>query len=392
MTSPREIAVVGASLAGLRAVEALRRRGYDGRIVWIGEETHLPYDRPPLSKQVLRVEWTPDRTALKANYEALGADLRLGRRAIALDVTERRVTLDDGGSVSFDGLVIATGAAARRLPGSEHMTNVHVLRTLDDALAILASLEKKPRVAVVGAGYIGLEVAASCRTLGLDVTVVEALAVPLAPAIGETMGRAIIDLHLERGVVVRTGVTVSGFLGDREAEGLRLSDGTTVPADLVVVGIGVTPNTAWLSGSPIEVASGVVCDSCLRTNVPGIVACGDVARWENPLFGETMRVEHWTNAVEQANAAASALLDGDGAPPLSSVPYFWSDQYDAKIQFAGRIARGDTLRVVEGSVAERNLVALYGRAGKLRGVLVVNKPAALIRNRKAIADGADFAE
>jgi NADPH-dependent 2,4-dienoyl-CoA reductase/sulfur reductase-like enzyme len=179
-------------------------------------------------------------------------------------------------------------------------------------------------------------------------------------------------------------------LGNREVEGLRLSDGSVVSAELVVVGIGVVPNTAWLEGSGVALDGGVLCDSRLRTSVPGIVACGDVVRFENALFGETMRVEHWTNAVEQAAACVASLFDGDAAPPLSSVPYFWSDQYDAKIQFAGRVAPTDTLKVVEGSVAEKNLVALYGRAGKLRGVLVVNKPAMLIRNRKAIADGAEF--
>jgi NADPH-dependent 2,4-dienoyl-CoA reductase/sulfur reductase-like enzyme len=204
------------------------------------------------------------------------------------------------------------------------------------------------------------------------------------------MGRAITDFHRARGVVTRTGVSVVGFLGEREVVGLRLSDGTAVDAELVVVGIGVVPATSWLEGSGVAVASGVVCDARSATNVPGVVACGDVARWHNPLFGESMRVEHWTNAVEQASAAAQTLLDGDAAPPLASVPYFWSDQYDAKVQFAGKIAPGDTLEVVEGSVEEKNLVALYGRAGKLRGVLTVNKPAALIRNRKAIAEGAAF--
>ncbi|HVU01352.1 MAG TPA: FAD-dependent oxidoreductase [Polyangiaceae bacterium] len=390
MSAPRSIVVVGASLAGLRAVDALRRRGFDGTLTWIGEESRLPYDRPPLSKQVLRGEWTPDRTALKANYDALGADLRLGRRATSLDVGARRVSLDDGTSVPFDGLVVATGAAPRKLPGMDALSGVHVLRTLDDALRIREELGKKPRVAIVGGGYVGLEVAASCRALGLDVTVVEALPLPLAPAIGETMAREIVEMHRAEGVDVRTSSGVSGFVGERDVEGLRLSDGSVVFAELVVVGIGVVPNTAWLEGSGVALDGGVLCDSRLRTNVPGIVACGDVVRFENALFGERMRVEHWTSAVEQASAAVASLLDGDAAPPLATVPYFWSDQYDAKIQFAGRVAPNDALKVLEGSVKDRNLVAIYGRAGKMRGVLVVNKPAALIRNRKAITDGAAF--
>jgi 3-phenylpropionate/trans-cinnamate dioxygenase ferredoxin reductase subunit len=390
MSAPKEIIVVGASLAGLRAVEALRRRGYDGRLVLIGEEARRPYDRPPLSKQVLRGEWEPERTELKARYDTLDLDLRLGHRAVSLDTRERRVTLADGERLPYDGLVIATGAAARSLPGGEGLSGVYTLRTWDDAIAIRDALAKRPRVAIVGAGFIGLEVAASCRALGLDVTVVEMADVPLAHAIGETMGRAVTDFHRARGVVMRTGVSVLGFVGEREVAGLRLSDGTAVDAEVVVVGVGVVPATSWLAGSGVAVASGVVCDARGATNVPGVVACGDVARWENPLFGESMRVEHWTNAVEQAGAAAQTLLDGDAAPPLASVPYFWSDQYDAKIQFAGKITPGDTLKVVEGSVEEKNLVALYGRAGKLRGVLAVNKPVALIRNRKAIAEGAAF--
>lgn len=390
MTSPKQVVVVGASLAGLRAVEALRRRGYDGSIVWIGADPSPPYDRPPLSKQLLRGEWEPERTTLKADYAALAADLRLGRRAVSLDPRERRVGLDDGTTVEYEGLVIATGAAARTLPGSQALSGVHTLRTLDDALAIRRALAGRPQVAVVGAGFIGLEVAASCRALGLDVTVVEMARVPLVAALGEIMGEAIAELHRAQGVSLRTGVGVEALLGDGRVTGLRLSDGTTVPADLVVVGIGVVPETRWLEGSGVALGNGVVCDERCATNLPGVVASGDVAEWKNPLFGEAMRVEHWTNAVEQANAAIGTLLDGEAAPPFASVPYFWSDQYDAKLQFAGRIGKGDELRIVEGSVADRNLVALYGRAGKLRGVLTVNKPAMLIKHRRRIAERAEL--
>lgn len=388
-----QIAVIGASLAGLRAVEALRRRGFDGRIVWIGAETALPYDRPPLSKQILRGEWTRERIALPANpgYDALGVDLRLGRRATSLSPANRCVVLDDGEEVPFDGAVIATGATPRRIRGMDGMEGVHVLRTLEDALALRRTLERSPRVAIVGAGFIGLEVAASCRALGLDVTVVETAQVPLANALGREMGGAVAELHRANGVALRTGIAVEGIVSGARVEALRLSDGTAVPADVVVVGVGVAPSTEWLQGSGIRVEDGVVCDVRCVTSVPGVVACGDVARWDNPLFGESMRVEHWTNAVEQANAAVAALLDGDAAPPFAPVPYFWSDQYDVKIQFAGRAAGSDAFRVVEGSVATKNLVALYGKGGKLRGVLAVNKPAALIKYRRAIANGEAFA-
>jgi 3-phenylpropionate/trans-cinnamate dioxygenase ferredoxin reductase subunit len=384
-----EIVVVGASLGGLRAVEGLRRRGYEGRIVWIGAEAHLPYDRPPLSKQVIRGEWGGERTALKTNYEALGAELRLGRRAVSLSPGDRTVVLDDGESVHYDGLVIATGASARNLPGALPQ-GVHVLRTLDDALRIRERLQGSPRVAIVGAGFIGLEVAASCRALGLDVTVVELLQVPLAHAVGRRMGEDIVNLHRDRGVTVRNGIGVERVLGDDVVQGLALTDGTVVAADLVVVGIGVVPETAWLEGSGVALDRGVVCDDRCRTNVPSVVACGDVVRAPNALFGEVMRVEHWSNAVDQAQIAVAALLDGDAAPPNAAVPYFWSDQYDLKFQFAGRVVESDELRIVQGSVAEKNLVAHYGRAGKLRGVLAVNQPGAFLRGRKALGEGASF--
>ncbi len=370
-------------------MEALRRRGFDGTITWIGAEPHRPYDRPPLSKQILRGDWEPERATLKATYETLDVEFRFGTRATALEVRSRRVQLSDGSSVMYDRLVIATGATARALPGAESLPGVHRLRTLEDAIAIRRALVEKPRVAIVGAGFIGLEVAASCRALGIDVTVVESAPVPLANAIGETMGTAIAELHRARGVQLVTGVGVERVLGDGRARGLHLTDGRAVSADLIIVGIGVVPNTDWLEGSGLVVSNGVVCDEYGRTSVPGVVACGDVARWRNPLFEESFRVEHWTNAVEQANSAVAALFD-DTSELVPIVPYFWSDQYDAKIQFAGRIAPGDELRIEEGSVAAKNLVATYGRQGRLRGVLTVNKPAALVRFRRAIAAGAAF--
>jgi 3-phenylpropionate/trans-cinnamate dioxygenase ferredoxin reductase subunit len=387
--SLREITVVGASLAGLRSVEALRRRGFDGRIVWLGAEAELPYDRPPLSKQILRGEWEPARAALKANYEALGADLRLGTRATRLDLSSRAVETDGGSRVPFDGLVIATGARPKMLRGAEGLSGVLALRTLGDALAIKEALARKPRIAIVGAGFIGLEVAASCRTLGLDVTVLEATDAPLAQAIGRPMGEAIADMHRERGVRLRTGVTVEGFEGASTVSGLALSDGTTEPADLVIVGIGVVPETGWLETSGLALGDGVLCDERCATSADGVVACGDVARFRTA-SGESIRVEHWSNAVEQAASAVARLLDGPSAPAFTSVPYFWSDQYDAKVQFAGHASRDDTIRIVEGSVAERNLVAHYGRAGKLTAVLTVNKPAAFVRGRRAIGEGAPF--
>jgi 3-phenylpropionate/trans-cinnamate dioxygenase ferredoxin reductase subunit len=388
MTPPDDIVVVGASLAGLRAVEALRRRGYAGKLTLIGAEPERPYDRPPLSKQILRGEWEPERSALKTSVDLTTVDLRLGQRAVRLDTGRKRVELASGDSVPYGALVIATGATARRLPGADDKSHVFTLRTLADAIRIRRALLAKPTVAIVGAGFIGLEVAASCRALGLHVTVVETAETPLA-SLGRDVGRAIAELHVANGVDFRTGVAVKSVDGADGAKVLHLKDGSTVPAEVVIVGIGVTPETEWLAGSGVALDNGVLCDAAGRTNVPNVVACGDVARSLWPLYGEQIRVEHWTSAVEQANAAVAALLDPD-APVPSAVPYFWSDQYDAKIQFAGRVRPDDTLRILEGSVAERNAVAIYGRAGKLTGVLAINKPAALIRNRRAIAEGAAF--
>ena len=383
------VLVVGASLAGLRAVETLRRDGYDGRLVLVGAEAHLPYDRPPLSKQLLTGEWDTDRVWHRdpAKYDELAVELVLGRRATSLDATGRTVTLDDGQGVGFDGLVIATGATPRRLPGTPELTGIHTLRTLDDAVAIRDALAASPRVAVVGAGFIGSEVAAGCRHHGVEVTVLEALPVPLAHILGEEMGRACAALHADHGVTVRCGVGVDGFVGDDRVEGIRLADGAVVDADLVVVGVGVTPETAWLEGSGIELANGVVVDATCATAVDGIVAAGDVARWPSARYGSDVRVEHWTNAVEQGRAAAKRLLGGPGVAPYDPVPFFWSDQYDTTIQFAGHTRAGDRVEVVHGSVDDRAFVALYGGDREVTAVLGFDRPRLVNQYRRLLAGG-----
>ncbi|TML91636.1 MAG: NAD(P)/FAD-dependent oxidoreductase [Actinobacteria bacterium] len=384
--------VVGASLAGLRAVETLRQHGYDGRLVLVGAEPSLPYDRPPLSKQVLAGEWGPDEIVLRPadDYSSLALDMRLGRRATALDLDARAVVLDDGERVAFDGLVIATGCRPRLLPGTPDIAGIHVLRTLDDALAIRAALDAAARVVVIGAGFIGSEVAATCRMSGLDVTLLEALPVPLARALGDEMGAACAELHRDNGVDLRVVVAPAGFDGDEQVERVRLSDGSAIDADVVVVGVGVAPETAWLEGSGLALGDGVLCDASCFASAPGVVAAGDVARWHNPLFGVDMRVEHWTNAAEQGMAAARALLAGAGAEPFAPVPYFWSDQYDAKIQFVGTCAPDDEVRIVHGSVAERRFVAIYGRAGRLVGALALSRPRLLVAYRRLIAERASW--
>jgi NADPH-dependent 2,4-dienoyl-CoA reductase/sulfur reductase-like enzyme len=391
------VAVVGASLAGLRAVEAMREGGYDGRITVIGAEDHLPYDRPPLSKQVLAGSWEPDATILApvgASIDGLEAEWRLGHPAAGLDLADRRVDLAGGDSVRFDGLVIATGASVRRLPGQPDLPGIHTLRTLDDCLALKADLDATPqRVVVVGAGFIGAEVASTARQKGLDVTLLEALAVPLERALGAVVGAVCADVHRDHGVDVRLSTGVDGFVGTDRIEGVTLSDGTTVEADVVVVGVGVAPNTDWLAGSGLALDNGVVCDeTCLAA--PGVVAAGDVARWPNRRFDEVMRVEHWDNAQEQGAHAARRLLHGDGpgAEPYEPVPWFWSDQYDRKLQLAGRSGPDDEMVVVDGSLEERRFVALYGRADRLVGVLGFNRPAQVMRYRQQIASGATWAE
>jgi 3-phenylpropionate/trans-cinnamate dioxygenase ferredoxin reductase subunit len=387
------IVIVGGSLAGIRCAEALRGQGYAGRLTLIGAETRMAYDRPPLSKEVLRGARDAASLALvkPAALAALALDLRLGRAAASLDLAGRAVVLATGERVGFDGLVIATGATPRRLPATPALAGIHVLRTLDDCLALRGELERHPRVAVVGAGFIGAEVAASCRQLGLEVTLLETLPVPLALAVPRAIGETLAAIHTDAGVTLRCGVRVAGFAGGARVEAVELASGERIAADVVVVGIGVAPETRWLEGSGLALDDGVVCDETLATRAPDVVAAGDVARWRNPLFGETMRIEHWTNAVEQASAAAERLLAGPAAgKPFAPVPFVWSDQYDRKIQFAGRVGPQDAMQIVEGSLAERRFVALFGRAGRLTGALAMNRPRPLVACRKLIREGRSF--
>jgi NADPH-dependent 2,4-dienoyl-CoA reductase/sulfur reductase-like enzyme len=388
------VVVVGASLAGVRAAQALRREGFGGRLVLVGAESHWPpYDRPPLSKQVLTRDWEPEQARLRLP-DPFDAELLLGRRAVSLDLAAGSVALDDGTSLGFDGLVVATGASPRRLPGtSPMMAGVHVLRTLDDSVALRRDLEPGRRVSVIGAGFIGSEVASSCRALGLEVTLIEALDLPLVRILGPGMGEVAAELHRSHGVDLRLAVGVRKIVGEPRAEGIVLSDGASFETDVVVVGIGVTPTTGWLEGSGLVVDDGLVCDeACVAVGSEGrVVAAGDVARWENPLFGVSMRVEHWTNASDQAAHAARALIHGAAAAgPFAPVPYFWSDQHGTKLQFVGTSAPTDDVVVVEGSIDDGKFVAGYGRDGIAVGALCVNWPARMNPWRKAIESRSPF--
>ncbi|MGQ0826637.1 MAG: NAD(P)/FAD-dependent oxidoreductase [Actinomycetota bacterium] len=387
------VAVVGMSLAGLRATETLRREGFDGRIVAIGAEPHLPYDRPPLSKDLLAGRTAPDEIALRGQgVDDLALDWRLGGRAVRLDLADRELTLDDDERVAFDGLIIATGATPRRLANQPALERVFTLRTLDDALAFRACLDHNPRVVVIGAGFIGAEVAATCRGRGLDVTVLEALDQPMVRGLGPELGGVIAAVHRDHGVDLRTGVQVAAIEGDRVVERVRLGDGSHVDADVVLVAIGVVPEVDWLAGSGLTLENGVVCDeTCLAA--PDVVAAGDVARWPNPLFdGHLGRLEHWTNAVEQGVHAASRLLAGDVGASFAPVPFVWSDQYDRKIQAVGLCSADAEMHVVHGSLAERQFVALFGRDGRITGALGFNRPRQVMQYRRMIAERASLTD
>lgn len=385
------IAIVGASLAGLTAAETIRDGGFSGSITVVDSSATLPSDRPPLSKQVLAGTMEPGRAAspVASRIDGLGLTLRLGVRATALSVADRRLTLDDGSEVVADGLVIATGASPRRLETS--LAGVHTLRDLDDSLAIRADLDAGARrVVVIGAGFIGAEVAATCRGLGLDVTMVEAQPWPLQRVFPPEIGRFISELHSAEGVDVHLGVGVDRLEGTDRVERVVLTDGTAIDADVVVAGIGVTPSTGWLEESGLDLGNGIVCDETCAA-APGVFAAGDVACWPNPAFdGELMRVEQWENAIEQGEHVGRQLLASAGGlelTPFSSIPWFWSDQYACKIQLAGRASDSDEFRIVEGSPDERRFVAIFGRGDVCTAVLGVNRPRHVVQLRMRMADG-----
>lgn len=389
------VVIVGASLAGMNAAHTLRRDGYDGRITVVDADPNTPYDRPPLSKQVLAGTWDADRITLPAAREDLGIEYLLGRRAMGLDRVDRYVRLDGGDRLGFDGLVIAAGAAARWLPGAPMLEGVHVLRTIDDCLVLRGELDQQPeRVVVVGAGFIGAEVAAVCRGRGIEVTILEAAATPLERALGTAMGEVMAQLHRDHGVDLRLGVGVDGFVGTDRVEGVRLDDGSLVEASVVVVGIGVSPNTEWVEGSGLNVDDGIVTDETLGA-APGVVAAGDIARWPSTRYGGLLRVEHWETAIQMGEAAARRLLaDHNGTEPVTfdPVPWFWSDQYDVKIQLAGRSGPDDDVEVVVGSVEDRRFVALYGRGGRVVGVLGMNRPRHVMQLRSLVEEPTPWAD
>lgn len=367
------VLVVGGSLAGGRAAEQVRRLGHEGRIVLVGDEPHRPYDRPPLSKKFLLGELDEDRLFLRPEhfYESKDVELILGSRARGLDTKAREVELDDGRRIAFEHLVIATGASVRtlRCPGAD-LEGVHTLRTLEDSLAIRAELETARRAVVIGAGVIGAEVAAACRQKGVEVVMLEALETPLVRAFGAHVGRIYAEVHRDRGVDLRVSTLATALRGARRVEAVVTDSGDEIPCDVVVVGIGVTPNVGWLEGSGVALDRGVLVDGRCETNVPGVWAAGDVARWWSESVGAHVLVESIDNAQHQASAAANNIVGK--ATIHDPVPFFWSDQYDLKLQSVGHVGPYDEV-VFRGSVEERTFAAFHLRGDQLAFMVGVDR-------------------
>ncbi len=379
------VVIVGASAAGWSTAESLRRFGYDGSVTIVGAESIPAYDRPPLSKQLLTGEWDHDRAVLipATRMDKVDARVMLGTRALHLAVAERHVELSSGERLAFDDIVIATGVRPRTL---EVLPDAVVLRTLTDCIALRERLLSQPELVIVGAGFIGLEVAASARKMGARVTVVEPMADPLASRIGSAIADKLIALHRAAGVDLHLGVGVTA--ADTDTHGNRrvvLSDGTQVPGDLVLAAIGCAPVTEWLAGTELDTSDGVLCDEYGRA-APGVWAAGDVARWQHPGYGLPVRVEHRQNAAEQGSLVARSITGP--LAPLATVPYFWTDQYDAKIQVAGRITPTSTPTIVEGSIDDESLVMLFEDAGRPSAVLGWNAAKAMLPYRRELAAAA----
>ncbi len=388
MTEPG-LVVVGASLAGLHAVQSARKTSYTGPITLLGAEAHLPYNRPPLSKAFLAEGPAPAPTTFPAaaSLTDLGVQVRLGCTATALDTAARHIVANDE-RIDYSSLIVATGSRPRTLPGDQ-LPGVHTLRTVEDAQAIRTALDTGARTVIIGAGFIGAEIAAAARRRELPVTMVEAAPLPLTRAVGPRMAAACAALHTRNGTDLRCDLTVTAMTGTDRIEHVQLSDGTILEADLVVVGIGAEPVVEWLTDSGLNLHDGVVCDATLRA-ADAVYAAGDITRWNHPLFGESMRLEHWTAAAEQGTLAARNALDPGNATPYQTVPYFWSDWYTDKIQMVG-ICAADDVEIV-GNLEDHAWLALYRRDNRLVGALAVNQPGKIMKYRAKIAARTPFAD
>ncbi len=387
VTRPGKVVIVGGSSAGLATAEALRRQGYEGRLTLLDAERHLPYDLPPLSKQVLTGAWEPSRTQLRSqeHLASLEAEFIRAEPAVICDAVERAVTTATGCVVRGDALVIATGLRPRILPDQEELAGVHVMRTLDDALALRCDLAAGRRLVVVGEGVLGAEIAASARAMGVEVTLAGFGSVLLGSQVGGRVGGFLTRLHTERGVDLRLGVAVEALAGSGgRVCGVRLASGEVLRADTVVVAIGARPATEWLEGSGLALGDGVECDAYCRA-APGVYAVGDAASWYHEGLGRRLRLENRTNATEQAQAVAANLLGAER--PYTPTPYFWTDQYDANLQVHGLPTPAAETHIAEGDPAQGRFVAVYRENGEVTGVLGWNMPkqARLLRQKHLVA-------
>ncbi len=398
--STQVVVIVGSSVGGVRTAQALRRESYEGRIVLVGAESDLPYDKPPLSKQFLAGQWSAARIGLLSEVQAeeAGIELRLGVAAERLDVAERHLILADGERIAYDVVVLATGSHARPSPWAPE-SGLHVLRTIGDSRAIAEDLATDGPVVVVGGGFIGAEVAATARALGREVSIVDPLPVPVGRVVGDEVGALFNDLHRRNGVSTHFGTGVESVQGRAGDLTVQLTDGQNLPAGTVLVGIGARPNDRWLDSSGLLVDDGVVCDEyCRALDAPEVFAVGDIARWMHLGHGENCRVEHWTNAVDQASCVAHNIAHPDQIRAYRPVEYVWTDQYDWRIQIVGRPARatahhliGDLGRPAASEAGKPRAVALYtDESARFSGSVIVNWPKALITARKLIAAGVSF--
>jgi 3-phenylpropionate/trans-cinnamate dioxygenase ferredoxin reductase subunit len=379
---PRCIVVVGGGVAAERCVQGLRDRGFDGRVVLVARERELPYDRTLVSKDLLTGAASAADALLQGpeGYEALGVEVRSGTAARRLDAAARRVWLSDGGSVRYDRLVICTGGEPVVPPALFH-PGVLVLREMRDAEALRAALDGCGRLAIVGGGFIGGEVACAAAASGLEVTLIEALEQPLARVVGAEAGARVADLHRRNGVTVLAGAAAAGVRRKASGFEVALEGAEPVVADAVVVGAGMRPATRWLDGSPVRVDGGVVTDSACRTGVPGVLAAGDCARWWNPRYGAHMRVEHWDTARRHGTAVAGAAL-GDETP-FAPLPFFWSDQHGVKLQWVGHAPAWDAVEI-EDADPPGAFVARYRLGGRLVAAFAAGAPRAIAAARREL--------
>jgi 3-phenylpropionate/trans-cinnamate dioxygenase ferredoxin reductase subunit len=387
------VVIVGGGLAAARTAEQLRKSDYTDPVTIVSDEQHLPYDRPPLSKDVLHDSGRgigDVRLKPAEFYADNDIAVRLGAAAQSVDTAAKTLTLTDGFVLDYDELVIATGLEPKRIPSFPDLAGIRVLRSFDDAMALREHAASARRAVIIGAGFIGCEVAASLRKLGLEVVLVEPQPAPLAGVLGQQIGELVARLHRAEGVDVRTGVGVAEVLGEDSGNvtGVVLTDGTELDADLVVVGIGSRPATDWLVGSGVALDNGVICDEVGRASEPHVWALGDVASWRNA-DGHQVRVEHWSNVADQARVMVPAML-GQEVPALVVVPYFWSDQYDVKIQCLGEPEADDAVHIVEDD--GRKFLAYYERDGVLAGVVGGGMPGKVMKARAKIAAGAPIGD